>query len=107
MLERENSRGSRRELTLLFSTWLLLAAISILFAKQNLSVPGLYYDEAVFAGPAKDFVTGHIHGQHIPDYETATFGGRPFPLFVQTYLGALKSWILIPAFRVFGSSFAV
>src|SRR5207302_578591 len=33
--------------------------------------------------------------------------GRPFPLFIQTYLGALKSWMLIPAFRIFGSTVAV
>jgi dolichyl-phosphate-mannose-protein mannosyltransferase len=43
----------------------------------------------------------------MPDHETAMLGGRPVPLFVQTYLGALKSWMLIPAFRIFGSTSAV
>ena len=81
--------------------------MTILFAKQNLSVPGLYYDEAVFAGLAKDFVTGHVHGQHIPNHETITLFGRPFPFLVQSYLGALKSWMLIPAFYLFGPTFAV
>lgn len=81
--------------------------MTILFAKQNLSVPGLYYDEAVFAGLAKDFVTGHVHGQHIPNHETITLFGRPFPFFVQSYLGALKSWMLIPAFYLFGPTLAV
>jgi Dolichyl-phosphate-mannose-protein mannosyltransferase len=100
---RERSRGW----IVLRSGWLLLAAITILFAKQNLSTPGLYYDEAVFAGLAKDFVIGNVHGQHMPDHETITLAGRPFPLFVQTYLGALKSWMLIPAFKIFGSTFAV
>ena len=90
-----------RELGLLLVVWLVLVAVVILFAKQNLCVPGLYYDEAVFAGLAKDFVTGHVHGQHMPDHETITVVGRPFPLFIQTYLGALKSWMLIPAFRIF------
>jgi hypothetical protein len=104
----EQSPGTRRsELIRLLVAWLLIAAVVVLFAKQNLSVPGLYYDEAVFAGLAKDFVTGQVHGQHMPDHETVTFAGRPFPLFVQTYLGALKSWMLIPAFRIFGSTFAV
>src|SRR6476646_1751748 len=91
----------RRELIRLLVAWLLLAAAVVLFAQQNLSVPGLYYDEAVFAGLAKDFVTGHVHGQHMPDHQVVTVAGRPFPLFVQTYLGALKSWMLIPAFQIF------
>src|SRR5438309_11539973 len=97
----------RRELFLLLAAWAILAATIGLLARQNLSVPGLYYDEAVFAGMAKDFVTGQVHGQHMPDHQVITLAGRPFPLFVQTYLGALKSWMLVPAFRIFGSSVAV
>src|SRR5256714_5585375 len=96
----------RRELIRLLVAWLLLAAVVVLFAKQNLSVPGLYYDEAVFAGMAKDFINGRVHGQHMPDHQVITLAGRPFPLFVQTYLGALKSWMLIPAFSSFGPSVA-
>jgi hypothetical protein len=107
MSEVTNSIGSRRELTVLLTAWVALAAAMVLLAKQNLSVPGLYYDEAVFAGMAKDFVTGGLHGQHMPDHETTTLFGRPFPLFVQTYLGALKSWMLIPAFALFGPTAAV
>lgn len=102
-----SSRTPSRDFIIVFGAWLLLAAVTILFARQNLAVPGLYYDEAVFAGMAKDFVAGHSHGQHMPDHELVTFGGRSFPLFVQTYLGALKSWMLIPAFQLFGSTFAV
>ena len=102
-----NTTGRGRDLIVLFVAWLVLAGMTVLFAKQNLSVPGLYYDEAVFAGMAKDFVTGQIHGQHMPDHETIMLSGRPFPLFVQTYLGALKSWMLIPGFQIFGSTFAV
>src|ERR1700730_15910307 len=97
----------RREVVLLVAAWLILAVVAVLLAKQNLSVPGLYYDEAVFAGLARDFVTGHVHGQHMPDHQVVMLAGRPFPLFVQTYLGALKSWMLIPIFRAFGSTFAV
>ena len=99
--------SQRRELILLLAAWIVLAAAIVLLAKQNLSVPGLYYDEAVFARLAKDFVTGHVHGQHMPDHQVVTLAGRPFPLFIQTYLGALKSWILIPAFRIFGPTVAV
>jgi 4-amino-4-deoxy-L-arabinose transferase-like glycosyltransferase len=101
-----NPAPRRRELSLLIAVWIILSAITIMFAKQNFAAPGLYYDEAVFAGMTKDFVTGHVH-EHMPDHESVMLAGRPFPFFVQTYLGALKSWMLIPAFRVFGSTVAV
>src|SRR5438093_2579328 len=97
----------QRELILLVAAWVVLAATMTLLAKQNLSVPGLYYDEAVFAGIAKDFITGHVHGEHMPDHQAVRLAGRPFPLFIQTYLGAPKSWMLIPAFRIFGPTVAV
>jgi hypothetical protein len=48
-----NGHRRRRKLTLLVTVWAVLAAAMILLARQNLSVPGLYYDEAVFAGMAK------------------------------------------------------
>ena len=96
-----------RELSLLLAVWFLLAIVMMSLAKQNLSVPGLYYDEAVFAGMAKDFVTGQVHGEHMPDTQTVKFLGRAFPVFIQTYLGALKSWMLIPAFKLFGSNMPV
>src|SRR3982751_2979312 len=85
----------RGGLILLVTGWFLLAATMMVLARQNLSNPGLYYDEAIFAGMAKDFVTGHVHGQHMPDHEVVTFLGRPFPVYAQAYLGALKSWMLI------------
>jgi hypothetical protein len=97
-----NLERSKRELVLLMIAWLLLAILAAGLAKQNLKVPGLYYDEAVFAGTAKDFVTGQVHGQHMSDFQAVAFLGRPLPLFIQTYLGALKSWFLIPVFQLFG-----
>ena len=102
-----SARARGREFILLIAAWMVLATMMTLLARQNLSVPGLYYDEAVFAGMAKDFVTGHVHGQHMPDHEIVTLAGRPFPLFIQTYLGALKSWMLIPTFSSFGPSVVV
>ena len=93
-----SARARGHEFILLIAAWLVLATMMALLARQNLSVPGLYYDEAIFAGMAKDFVTGQVHGQHMPDHEVVTFLGRPFPVFVQAYLGALKSWMLIPSF---------
>ena len=107
MAELDSTRRSRRELFWLLTAWFVLAVAVILFAQRNLTAPGLYYDEAVFAGLAKDFVNGRVHGQHMPDHEIVMLSGRPFPLFVQTYLGALKCWMLVPAFWIFGSTFAV
>jgi hypothetical protein len=87
--------------------WLVLVVVMVLLARKNLSVPGLYYDEAVFAGMTKDFLTGQIHGQHMPGSEVAQIFGRPFPVFVQSYLGALKCWMLVPGFQLFGHTVAV
>jgi 4-amino-4-deoxy-L-arabinose transferase-like glycosyltransferase len=103
----QNPRPRYREFILVLWVWFLLAAATAFLARQNLSVPGLYYDEAVFGGLAKDFLTGTTHGEHMPDHQVMTLAGKPFPFFVQTYLGALKSWILIPALAVFGPSTAV
>jgi Dolichyl-phosphate-mannose-protein mannosyltransferase len=101
-----SARARGGEFVVLIAAWMALATMMTLLARQNLSVPGLYYDEAVFAGMAKDFVTGHVHGQHMPDHQVITLAGRPFPFFIQTYLGALKSWMLIPALSSFGPSVA-
>jgi hypothetical protein len=103
----EPSRGAhRRETVLLLIAWFALAVVVVLFAKQNLSVPGLYYDEAVFGGLAKDFVTGQAR-LHLPGYAVVEFLGRPFPVYASIYNGALKCWMLIPAIALFGASVAV
>ena len=106
MPEPENARVSTREVTVIFSAWVVLAFLTVLLAKENLSVPGLYYDEALFGGLAKDFVTGHAR-LHLPGYTVVNFLGRPFPVHASIYNGALKSWILIPPIAAFGSSIAV
>jgi hypothetical protein len=49
-----SSSSKRRDGIVLITVWLLLSVGALAVAKQNLSVPGLYYDEAVFAGLAKD-----------------------------------------------------
>jgi hypothetical protein len=96
-----------RELLVLLSVWLVVALAVIGFALRELSAPGLYYDEAVFAGQARDFLEGRSHGSHMPGTTDVNWFGRPFPVFVQSYLGALKSWLLIPAFAAFGSTVPV
>lgn len=101
-----SSSSKWRDSIVLITVWLLLSVGALTVAKQNLSAPGLYYDEAVFAGLAKDFVVGEKR-LHMPGCERPIFFGRPCPTFVQPYLGALKSWMLIPGFALFGASIAV
>jgi hypothetical protein len=82
-----NARGPSREFIVLIAGWMVLATTMALLARQNLSVPGLYYDEAVFAGMAKHFMTGQVHGQHMPDHQVVTLAGRPF-LFLSKLISA-------------------
>jgi hypothetical protein len=98
--------ANRRELGFLILGWLLVGILVVALSKQNLSTPGLYYDEAVSGGLAKDFVTGDPH-PHMSNVQLCKVFGRPFPLFVQSYYGALKSWLLIPPIAVFGAKLAV
>jgi Dolichyl-phosphate-mannose-protein mannosyltransferase len=97
----------KREFQILLGGWLLLAAFIFSLGWQNLSSPGLNYDEAIYGGLTKDFVTGHASGGHMPGVWTTEIFGAPFPIFVQPYLGALKCWLLIPIFKVFGSTLTV
>jgi hypothetical protein len=102
------SRGEEKgERTAVLIVWLALAAVLCGLAAENTFLPGLYYDEAIFGGLAKDFVTGPPHGQHMPNTEVVMVFGHPFPVFVQSYLGAVKSWLLIPAVALFGPSVPV
>jgi 4-amino-4-deoxy-L-arabinose transferase-like glycosyltransferase len=44
---------------------------------------------------------------HMPGCERITVFSRPFPVFVQPYIGALKSWMFIPSFSLFGANLAI
>jgi hypothetical protein len=101
--------GERRrgELAAVLVVWLALAAILVGLGGENTFLPGLYYDEAVFGGLAKDFVNGPAPGRHMPNTAVVQIFGRPFPVFVQSYLGAVKSWLLIPPVALFGPSVPV
>jgi len=100
-------RPLTRELSLLLAVWLACSLVLTLVALRDLLAPGLYYDEAIFAGLAKDFVKGSAAGPHMPFTTIGSLFGRPFPWFVQNYFGGLKCWLLIPSFAIFGSSIAV
>lgn len=72
------------------ATLLGLLAVYVGLATYKLHLPGLYYDEMLFVGPAA--------------------GERPYlkcfglPLLIFPYIGALKSWIYTPIFALFGVS---
>lgn len=95
----------------LVRTWILLSlpalAIALAAGAFQIDAPGLYYDEAIQAGPARDFLDGRAAGVHASDLHTREFAGRPFPWRTAVYMGALKSQLLIPSFALFGSSVEV
>jgi len=84
-----------------------VAALSAWLALRDLDVPGLYYDEAIQAVPAAEFLREHGHPLQIPGAMNVWLGGGWFPVLTQPYMGALKSQLLIPIFASFGASVAV
>jgi hypothetical protein len=101
-----DSENRVRDFFAVLAVWMLLAVTLIFLAWPNTAVPGLYYDEAHCAGMARDFLTGHPH-PHMPGSSFVSLWGRPLPAFVQIYDGALKSWLLLPGFAVFGARLSV
>lgn len=87
--------------------WVLLSLAVVLLALPTVRETGLDYDEAVFGHLAKDFLTNRHCEQHMPGSQSLEIAGRPFPVFVQGYLGAVKCWLLLPSFAIFGTSVAV
>lgn len=100
------SENKTRDFLSVLAVWALLAIPLLFLARPNTSVPGLYYDEAHCAAMAGDFLTGRPH-PHIPGSGFISVCGRPFPVFVQLYGGAAKSWLLLPGFALFGASMPV
>jgi hypothetical protein len=100
------SDNKTRDFFTVLAVWALLAVPLLFLAQPNTSVPGLYYDEAHCAAMARDFLTGRPH-LHMPGSGFISVCGRPFPVFVQLYGGAAKSWLLLPSFALFGASMPV
>ena len=83
---------------LLFSSLLLLFFV---LSSRSLHLPGLYYDEAYEAALAVDMLHPEIHGFN--NYCIKLFG-LPFPISSSAYNGALKSYLFVPVFLVFGAN---
>lgn len=87
--------------------WLVLALGLIGLAWPTIRDTGLDYDEAVYGHLTKDFLSGRHCEQHMPGSTSIELGGRAFPVFVQGYLGAVKCWMLLPTFALFGATVPV
>ncbi len=101
------SDSSAREILVVLAVWLVVSSILATVALPNLSSPGLYYDEAVNGGMAKDFVMGTAQGPHMVGTESVRLFGRPFPVFVLWYSGAVKPWLIIPSLMFFDATVPV
>ena len=70
------------------------ACVFVCLASYRIELPGLYFDEMIFVDAAQ----GNVH--------TARVHLRvgPVPILIMPYIGALKAWLYIPIFRLFGVS---
>jgi 4-amino-4-deoxy-L-arabinose transferase-like glycosyltransferase len=67
----------------------------LFFALRHLRLPGLEYDELLYAGAALGKTDGFIAWR-------VDCLGTSIPLMLMSYLGALKAWIYTPIFALFG-----
>jgi hypothetical protein len=93
----------RSPTVLVLATWLLLGAIVVGIERPPPGEPGLNYDEAFLGQQARDFLEPDRLTQHPPSERSTWIAGRRFPLRNASYLGALKSQLLIPSFALFGA----
>ena len=74
---------------------LILLTVYLLISCWSLSLPGLEYDEVLFANAA----LGHLDETFIT-YEVK-WGTLRLPLMLMNYIGALKAYIYFPLFELF------
>ncbi len=91
----------------IFLVWVLLGTGVLALAGRDLETPGLYYDEALHAGPALEFLDGEIRSNHVPGSKVVWLAERPVFVRAQAYLGGLKTQVLVPVFALFGGGVAV
>jgi hypothetical protein len=53
--------------------------------------------------PALDFLRGHTRALPLPQSRSIEVLGRPFPWQIQSYMGGVKSQLLIPSLGLFGA----
>lgn len=77
---------------------ILAAAPYLIFSLAYLRLPGLQYDEVLFANAA----LGDVDGTFIA-WEVRILDHK-VPVMLMPYIGALKAWLYAPVFRSFGST---
>jgi hypothetical protein len=76
--------------------WLAIAAacVFVCLASYRIELPGLYFDEMIFVDAAQgNLETTRVHMRL-----------GPVPVLIMPYIGALKAWLYVPIFRLFGVS---
>lgn len=91
-------RGWLRDAVIITAAVLLFFVLSL----QNITLPGLYYDEALDVVPAMQVLQG-APLQPVRD-AAVTVGGRTLPLMVMDYVGTVNTYLALPIFAVMGVS---
>jgi hypothetical protein len=91
---------SRSEVPSTLSWKLTIAAAAVIFvilAAWNISLPGLYYDEAIQIAPALRFVKPDMQGDAFGEQDSEiVIRGHRLPLMSMGYLGGLKTIAFVP-----------
>jgi 4-amino-4-deoxy-L-arabinose transferase-like glycosyltransferase len=81
-------------------------ALYLWLASRHLHSPGLQADEALSALPAVYLANGTMNGRYIITWQHQ-FGSWRIPVMNMEYMGALKTWVLAAAFKLFGVELVV
>ena len=79
---------------------LIPIAVYLLFSLSYLDLPGLHYDEVLFANAA----LGNLDGSFVA-WETTVAGYR-LPVMLMPYMGAVKAYLYYPMFKLWGPGVA-
>lgn len=88
----------RHRMTLWHAIFGLALALYCVLGWYQLDLPGLYYDEALDAVPAMQF----LQGQPLETEATVDLGGRAWPLMLMPYVGSTTTYLSMAAFALLG-----
>lgn len=88
--------------------WLISIAAVLVYliaCTWHLSLPGLQYDESIFAAQAVNFIRGTSNAEPLQITPSVIhLFGRPLPVMTMSYIGPVKTLLHIPIFALFGIS---
>jgi hypothetical protein len=99
------TRSTKQKLVYYIAVGLALATFLFL-ASRHITLPGLNHDEVLQAPPAIYLIKERVNAGACSNW-SVTIAGRAIPLMCNEYLGAAKSFMLIPSFYLFGISVPV